>query len=170
MSNGDLGLELPPVADLRGATAAIIGAMYRIWGVVPNRQRGSYIMQTDPYPITGSAVSGGTATGTVSISTSGAFVLTKHSIYADTLDFAVTWMAQGSDRRVTSRVNGGHVQNLGGDGEHPFIYPQPYIWDGGTKITATVESLTANSRSVYWDFIGWRIWDVAALDLTRRAM
>lgn len=163
------GLTMPPVNDLQGMTMEILKAMYDIWGVSVSKQRGSYAFQTDPYPMVGSATQFGTTTGTIQVSTSGAFILTKHAVHADTLDFAITWKSGGSDRRWTDRENGGHVENLGGIGEWPFVYPQPYVWEGGSTITCQVQSLTANSRNVYWDFFGWRIWDVSALDLTRRA-
>jgi len=167
MSNNQLG----QVANVFGqATDQLIRAMYSIWGVVPDRAYGSYTFQTDPYPIVSSATANVPVTGSILISLAGAFVLTKHMVYAATLDFTIGWTFSGSDRRWTSRQNGGHVNNLGGTGVWPHIYPKPYIWDGGSLITCLIVSLTANARDVYWDFEGWRIWDIAALDLTRRAM
>lgn len=151
------------------AASQVVEAMYRIWGVVPDDRRGSYVYQTDPYPITGSALLNGTAQGTIQVSQGGAFILTKHAIYASTYDFAITWVSGGSDRRWCSRTNGGHVNNLGGTGQFPYIYPQALLWPGGATITCQVESLTAASRSVYWDFSGWRAWDVEALRLARPA-
>ena len=159
----------PPVDSFGQMVGALIKAMFDIWGVNPNRQEGSFAFQTDPYPIVGSATLNAIVPSTIQVSTAGAFILTKHSVYSTTYDFAITWQSGGSDRRWTSRSGGGHVNNLGGTGVWPFIYPKPYIWDGGTTVSASVQSLTANSRNVYWDFVGWRIWDVAALDLTRRA-
>jgi len=160
---------MPPIDNFQGGILEVIKAMYDIWGVSVSKQRGSYAFQTDAYPIVGSGTINGLATGTIQVSTSGAFILTKHAVFAATYDFAITWKSGGSDRRWTQREQGGHVSNLGGTGVWPFIYPQPYVWEGGSTITCQIQSLTANARSVYWDFIGWRIWDVAALDLTRRA-
>lgn len=159
----------PLLGVIAQAGSEVVKAMYGIWGVVPDKNKGSYVFQTDPYPLTGSAVAGGTVTGQIQVSMAGAFVLCRHATYATTVDFALAWTFSGSDRRWTSRQNGGHAQNIGGTGNWPFIYPQPYVWNGGSNVTVTVESLTAASRTIYVDFIGWRVWDVAALDLTRRA-
>lgn len=155
-------------ADVSGAIRSLIDTMYSIWGVRPDRQRQLYIMQTDTYPLTGSATINGTVTGTVSISRSGAFVCVKHSVYMATRDVAITFEFGSSDRRVTSRAHGGHVENIGGTGVEPFIYPKPVVIDGGAQINVTVESLTANSRAIYWDFSGWRVFDTATINLHRR--
>jgi len=148
----------------------IIAAMMQIWGVEPERELGTYVFETDPYPLTTSAAIPGTAIGTLQISQAGAFVLVKHAIHENTQrDVRITWVAGGSDRRFTSSDLGGHIETMGGSDEFPFIYPKAYIFDGGTTVSCKVSNTTTNARICYWDFIGWRIWNVQALNLTRRS-
>ena len=166
MSNADSPVT---VGGLGAVANAIINAMYSIFGVLPSKDKSNYVFQHEPYPIVVPASN--TNVGTVQVSRAGAFVMVRHAIYDDddARDYTLTWTHTGSSRRLTSRNNGGHVQNMGGTAERPFIYPQAEVFDGGVTISLRIEALTANARNIFWDLVGWRAWDIDALDLTRRS-
>lgn len=152
----------------------LLDAIYDIWGIGPRREQGTYAMQPSPNPIVTAATAGAQATGAITVSPSGAFVLTKHAVhvtdtaYASKRDVFFTWSSGGSDRRWTNDAMGGHVECIGGSDERPFLYPKPYLFDGASTITITITTIQGAIRWAYVSLIGYRIWNTRALNLTRR--
>lgn len=153
----------------------LLEAVYSIWGTAPTKDRGVCFMQPDPNPITTGSGAGDRATGVIKISTAGGFVCTKHAVYctdnSNTADRNVyfTFQAGDTDRRVSNDANGPHLECAGGSDEWPVIYPVPAYFEGAAQITVQITNVTAAIHKAYVSLIGWRVWNVAMLNLTRRA-
>ena len=152
----------------------LLQSLYEIWGIAPQRDQATYWMTTDPHPIATGAAAGNEGVGTIDISPSGAFVLTKHQAHITKADHTAArdvylqLESSGSGRRFTNRTEGCHVECIGGTDELPMIYPKPYLFDGGTTITITITNIIAEIRKAYIVLTGYRLWNVAQLNLTRR--
>ncbi len=164
-------LALPAIISAVITSKSLGGLMKRLFGV-SNRDI-PYNIQSDTYPLVTLAAVGSQAISTFSVTQDSDFYaqrmgITSGNAGAGAFDFTLQLLYNSSDRRWSSRQNGGHVLAYQGTGQRPFVFPQPLYVPRNSQLSVSITQIAATANTVFVDLIGRKTVDVNALDLTTR--
>ena len=160
----------------------IVTSLHNLFGYQYHQNQEFYIYTTTTSPISLAAAVGSTAQGTVEITQEADFVATKIISFArDATDpdagantegttgqpFEVRLIDGSTDRQMMNNFQ--HSLNVVGTAQRPGILPKARLFTRNSNITVEFRSLgTPQITEIFFALWGYKIYDLAALDLTRR--
>jgi hypothetical protein len=152
--------------------ARILGKLNRLFGWAPGGNERVYAYQPDNYPQTTGTAIGQRVLTQLKVQSEAAFIWTKAVGYVTTQyssnfsvrDLQIQVILGGSDQQVFSDDDGSHMNNSWGTATDPFMLPKPQFIDRNSNMSIRIVSLSANARTLFLDFWGYKTY---ALDATK---
>jgi hypothetical protein len=153
----------------------IIGSFARIFGALAARNEEFFFYQIQ---VTLDDPIGSQVQGTVNITQEADFVLQKimqvtYDATTGVPDANPSWEAQIYDGSTDRALQNApiHVSNLAGTAQRPLIVPKNRLFRRNSTIRADftqIEDPGANDQIIQLNFLGYKVFDADALDLTTR--